>query len=57
MLCWNSKSIKQWLGYKIALGIVQITHVDIFKQIAETNKEGSVYFILAVAGKTQLVSV
>ena len=57
MLCWNSKSIQQWLGYKIALDIVQITRVDIFKQIAETNKEGSVYFILAVAGKMQLVSM
>ena len=55
MLCWNSKSIQQWLGYKIALDIVQITRVDIFKQIAETNKEGSAYFILAVAGKMQLV--
>ena len=55
MLCWNTKSIKQWLGYKIALDIVQITWVDIFKQIAQTYKEGSVYFILAVAGKMQLV--
>ena len=34
---------------------VQITRVDIFKQIAETNKKVSVYFILTVAGKMQLV--
>ena len=32
--------------------IVQITRVD-----AETNKKGSFYFILVVAGKTQLVTI
>ena len=52
MWYWNIKSIKQWLGNKIALNIVQITQVD-----AETNKKGSVQFILAVAGKTQLVTI
>ena len=31
---------------------VQITRVD-----AETNKKGSVYFFLVVAGKTQLVTI
>ena len=35
----------------MAFNIVQITRVD-----AETNKKGPVYFILAVAGKMQLVT-
>ena len=52
MWYWNTKSIKQWLGNKIALNTVEITQVD-----AETNKKGSVQFILAVAGKTQLVTI
>ena len=41
-----------WKQNSIIINIVQITRLD-----AETNKKGSVYFTLVVAGKTQLVTI